>query len=184
MVKQQLQSILSQMSGKLENSPVNRFNFDLSTPEGPDQFHLLLENNQLKLVDGLHDSAIGILKARERSIDILMDMGAELIESLMDLSFNKLPETSHLPDIDQRVSIATELQGQYVNFNVFIRNNRVNIIEEKETQGDIRIRIKPDYLPRLFNGKVNFPMALITGKIKIENKAELFKLLTRFGLKF
>jgi hypothetical protein len=183
MVKQQLASILNKMSGKLVNNPVNRFNFDLSTPDGPDQFHLLLKNDQLSLVDGLHDTAIGLLKARERTVAILMDMGAELIESLVDLSFNTLPATSDLPSIEQRISIATELQGQPVNFNVFIRDNQVNILEENEVIGDIRIRIRSDYLPKLFNGKANLPMALLTGRIKIENKTELFKLLTRFGLK-
>lgn len=183
MVRQKLESIIDQISGKLENSPVNQFNFELSTPDGQEQFHILLENDRLDLVDGLHEAAIGLLKASERSIAILMDMGGELIESLMDLSFNKLPESKNLPNIEQRLSIATELEGQPVNFNVFIQQNQVHIIEDQEVTGDIRIRIKPDYLNKVFNGRVNLPMAIITGKIKIENKAELFKLLTKFGLK-
>jgi hypothetical protein len=171
------------MNEKLENGTTGYFNFDLEHEGEREQFHIKLENNKILIADGLHDQAIGILKAMEETIAGLMEMGSDLIASLMDLSFNKLPENTDLPDIDQRLSLATILNDHPVNFNIFIQNNQLNVIEEKEVNGDIRIRIKPDYLARIFNGQVNLPVALMTGKIKIENKIELFKLLARFGLK-
>lgn len=184
MVRQQLEFMVEQMSDRLSNGPNNRFNFDLAGVNGHEQFHIQLENDRLSLEDGWHESAIGNLSASEESIEELMDMGADLIESLMDLSFNKLPDNIDLPDIDTVISLSTELNRGPVNFNLFIENDQLKIIEEVAATGDIIIRIKASYLPKLMQGKINLPVALITGKIKIENKGELIKLLARFGLKF
>jgi putative sterol carrier protein len=184
MVRQQLQSLIQRISLQTESSTLQSFNFDLYNTEDSDRFHILLDNGELMIRDGLLENSIGLLRARERSINILMKMGSDLINSLLELSFKQLPDSSELPEIATSISASTELEGKAVNFNISIQENQLRVIEEDTANGDIRIRIKASYLPKLFSGKVNFPMALITGKIKIENKSELFKLLARLGLKF
>lgn len=184
MVRQQLDRIIQRINLHTKNTTPQSFNFDLLNSEGQEKFHILLNNDELLIRDGLHDRSIGLLQASERTINILLEMGADLINSLLELSFKQLPETSDLPEIATSLSASTELDGEAVNFNISIQQNQLRVIEDNLASGDIRIRIKASYLPKLLSGNVNFPMALITGKIKIENKSELFKLLARFGLKF
>jgi putative sterol carrier protein len=136
------------------------------------------------LKDGSTPSAIGLLRTKETTISAFYDMGLDLIDSVLDLSFGKLDNDFKIPEIDHKISLSTYLEGEKITFNLFIDDEKINVIESKEEEGDIRISIKESYLSKLLKGNFNLPMALLTGKIKIENKAALFKLLAGLGLKF
>ena len=183
MIRQQLEAIAAGIRMDLPDSTTGRFNFDLDGIEYTEQFHILLENGSLVFRDGLHTDALGLVRASQRTLISLLTLGSSMIESLLDLSFRQLPGQIEVPDIKTRVSVSTELEKRPVHFNLFIEQNQLCVIEDTVANGDIRIRIKPGFLPGLLSEKINLPMAILTGKIKISNKAALLKLLAKLGLK-
>lgn len=184
MFKQQLKEIVNQLQFSEYYEKDQSFNFELISQGTIEKFHLLLSGDKINLIDGSNLNAIGLLKARETTLGTLYDMGLDLIDSILDLSFGKLDNDFKLPEVKDKISLSTHLEGEPITFNLFIDDEKINLIETKDADGDIKISIKESYLSKLLKGNFNLPMALLTGKIKIENKAALFKLLAGLGLKF
>ena len=182
-----IRSIIEELIGKIhldeESSFSASFNFDLQNAGTRDVFHVFMDRHEIALGDGPAEGAMGQVTARESTLQSILDLGIDPVSWLMNQTLSIAKDAFQLPDIHTKVYLESATpDGQALQFNLFIEHDQLHVVEGGDLDSDIRIKVAPRTFIQLIKGEARIPMAILTGKIKISNKARLMKLLGKLGL--
>jgi len=183
-IREKIIESISQVKVESGNDLTFNINFLLDPDGDRQEFFISLNEGVLRLQDGLYESPHVHFECRVQTLQSMLDLGIDPFSAISGLTIPAASEDFSMPDIDPGVYLeSATLEGLPLRFNMFVEEQILYVVEGEDMDSDISIRIKPAILPELIRGNMNVPMALLTGKIKIKNKRELFQLLARFGLK-
>lgn len=159
-------------------------NFEIQNSLGKDVFHIVVQNGDMSIKDGLAEKPVLNFSSRENSIMELLELGDDMLEALLTKPFYISGDQYSVPQMEQTFFISSETpRGLPVRYKLGVKNSVICIWEGEEDKTDIAVKIKPSILKELIKGQVNIPLALIKGQIRISNKKEIFRILKTFGMK-
>jgi putative sterol carrier protein len=185
----QIRSLITDMLDRVNIEPGTNMdlaiNFIIHGADATDEFQVRAKGSQIEMHGELAESPMAVIDASEKTLQSILDLGIDPVELLMKLTIPSEAEKFKIPEIESSLYVETGTTNGYpILFKIHTAGEKLYITEGESFDNDIEIKIKPSFLPKLIEGDVNLAMALLTGKIKISNKRDLFQLLTKLGLTF